>query len=163
MRYFLFFCLLTAIFVLRASEALKAPEIKQTLLKEKVNILLEPEVIHIQEKKSGKLQIVVKAQCIFKKVDFKCRPGDAGFVSFWEKSRPREYVLIEGVDSADVATGSVLFHNRIGVGQRGLLVWYTGVEKIRMKYLRKGKPMWLKKYTVVPAEAEKYLRKKQEK
>ena len=130
MRCILVVCLLSFAFVLRASEALKAPEIKQTLLKEKVNVLLEPEVIHIQELKNGKRQIIVKAQGIFKKVNFKYRPGDAGFVGLWEKFRPREYVLIEGIESGDIATGGLLFHKSIGIGQRGLFVWYTGVEKI---------------------------------
>lgn len=159
MRYILLACILAAAPFLRASDALKMPEIKTAQLKEKLHVLLEAEVFHIQEEKGSPVKVVVKAQGVFKKVELKARPGDAGFVSAWEKFSSREYVLVEGVDSGKLATGEVLFHKQIGVGQRGLWVWECGVEKIRMKYIRKGKPMWLKKYTVLPENAEKFLKK----
>ena len=160
MRNILIAGAVAAALALGASEAQKMPEADTPLLKEKLNILLEPEVIHIQLQKDRKNGVVVKAQGIFKKINLKARPGDAGFLSGWEKFRPREYVLIDGLDTENIATGSVLYHKKIGVGQRGLWVWYTGTQKVRMKYLRKGKPMWLKKYTVDPQKAETYYKNK---
>lgn len=160
MRTLLLLCFLFSVACFGAAEIQKMAEIKTPLLKEKLNILLDPEVIHIQEEKNKITGVIVHAKGIFKKINLKRQPGDMGFVSNWEKHRVREYVLIEDLDVEDLSSGAVISHKPIGVGQRGLWVWYIGTQKVRMKYLRKGKPMWLKKYTVDPQKAETYYKNK---
>lgn len=163
MRTLLLFCFLFSVACSGADEFQKMAEIKTPLLKEKLNIPLEPEVIHIQEEKNKITGVIVHAQGIFKKINLKKKPGDIGFAGNWEKHRVREYLLIEDLNAEDLATGAVVAHKKIGVGQRGLWVWYIGTQKVRMKYVRKGKPMWLKKYTVDPQKAEMYYKTKNSK
>lgn len=152
------FFLLGAVPSLLNAEEMKMPLVRTALQKSHLNILLEPEVVPVLVEKGKPKSVIVKARGIFKKVDFSKRPGDAGFVYGWERYRPYEFLLIDGIDVAETGSGCVLFHKKIGVGQRGLWVWYVGVEKVRIKHRHKGKYMWLKKYTVDPRQAEVYYK-----
>ena len=158
MKKVLFFLLGFVCVSLTASEPQKMPAVDLPILKEKLHILEGAAVNRIIENKEQR-GITAFYRVLYKKVDFKKKPGDAGFVSDWERNRNVEEIFISGLDHDPVTTRGELFHKNIGVGQKGLWVWRIGVETVRIKYARKNKVLRLKKYTVDPKEAAEYYRK----
>jgi hypothetical protein len=157
---FLLFCLCGSIFLLQGSEAQKMPEFRSPLLKKNLNILQNVEVVHFYETKEKK-GIIARSQGIYKKVDLSKRSGSYGFVKEWERHRYFEYVFIEGLDHDTLTSRGKIYHRMIGVDQRGLWVWRTGIETVRFRQNKLEKEQRLKKYTVDPQVAQKYFEQKE--
>jgi hypothetical protein len=160
MRLFLFVCVLGSALLLKGSEAQKMPEFRSQILKKNLNILQNAVVVHFYDAK-GKKGIIARAEGVYKKVDLTLRTGAYGFVKEWERFRPFEYIFIEGLDQDALTYRGQIFHRKIGVGQRGLWVWRTGIETVHLKDKKRKVDVRLKKYTVEPREAQKYLEQKE--
>lgn len=159
-RLFLLLCVCGSAFLLKGSEAQKMPEFSSQILKTNLNILQNAEAVHFYDAE-GKKGIIARAQGVYKKVDLSKKTGAYGFVKEWERYRPFEYIFIEGLDHDALTYRGQIFHRKIGVGQRGLWVWRTGIETVHLKDKKRKVDVRLKKYTVEPREAQKYLEQKE--
>ena len=160
MRLFFLVCVLGSALLLKGSEAQKMPEFRSQILKKNLNILQNAAVVRFYEVQ-GKKGIIAHAEGVYKRVDLSKKTGAYGFVREWERHRYFEYVFIEGLDHDSLTSGGKIYHREIGVGQRGLWVWRTGIETVRVKNKKQEVELRLKKYTVEPQKAQKYLEQKE--